>query len=122
DEARRLADEVRAAPSADAQARTAVGELLSRLGDEPAARRAFSEIVEFAPRDPVARRRLGDIYRAHGWWAEALRQYETLATLLPGDVSVLLLQAAAAAGAARTDEALRLEQRVADTTEPGAQA
>jgi Ca-activated chloride channel family protein len=120
EDARRLADEVRAAPNADAQARTAVGELLVRLGDEPAARRAFSEIVEFAPSDPVARRRLGDLYRAHGWFEEALRQYETLGGLTPGDAAVLLLEAAAAAGAGRIDEALRLEQRVADATEPGA--
>src|SRR5262249_37159294 len=62
EEARRVAELVRAAPNADAQARTAVGELLARLGDLPAARRVFSEIVEFAPGDPAARRRLGDLY------------------------------------------------------------
>src|SRR6185369_13731243 len=71
--------------------------------------------------DPAARRRLGDLYRAHGWFDEALRQYETLAELTPGEAAVLLLQAAAAAGAGRIDEALRLEQRVAGATEPGAE-
>ena len=119
DEARRLADEVRVDPYADAQARTLVGEFLVRSGDEPSARRAFSEIVEFAPKDPQARRRLGDLYRAHGWFDEAYRQYQTLAEMAPGDQSVLLLEGAAAAGAGRVDEALRLEQRVSDGTEPG---
>jgi Ca-activated chloride channel family protein len=121
-DARRIADDVRASPYSDAEARTRVGEFLVRQGDEPAARRAFSEIVEFAPRDPLARRRLGDLYRAHGWFDEAYRQYQTLAVLSPGDPAVLLLEAAAAAGAGRTDEALRLEQRVAESTEPGAEA
>jgi len=121
DDARRLAEEVRADPYADARARTAVGELLVRAGDLPAARRAFSEIVEFAPRDPLARRRLGDLYRAHGWWDEAYRQYQTLAELSPGDSTVLLLLAAAAAGAGRIDEGLRLADRVAEGTEPGSE-
>ncbi len=122
DDARRLSDAVRRNPAADAQARTLVGEFLARQGDLPAARRAFSEIVEFAPRDPLARRRLGDLYRAHGWFDEAGRQYQTLAALAPGDPAVPLLQASAAAGAGRVDEALRLEQRVAESTEPGAEA
>jgi Ca-activated chloride channel family protein len=44
--------------------------------DAEEARRTFGEIVEFAPEDPLARRRLGDLLRAHGFYAEALRQYE----------------------------------------------
>jgi Ca-activated chloride channel family protein len=117
--ARRTAEDVRRDPYADAQARTAVGELYIRLGDEAAARRAFSEIVEFAPRDPLARRRLGDLYRAHNWYDEAYRQYQTLLTLEPNDQSVLLLLASAAAGAGHIEEALGLEQRVLSTAEPG---
>lgn len=119
--ARRTAEEVRRDPYADAQARTAVGELYIRLGDEDAARRAFSEIVEFAPRDSLARRRLGDLYRAHGWFDEAYRQYQTLSTLDPNDQSVLLLLAMAAAGAGHIEEALGLEQRVISTSEPGSE-
>lgn len=119
--ARRTADEVRRDPYADAQARTAVGELYIRLGDEDAARRAFSEIVEFAPRDSLARRRLGDLYRAHGWFDEAYRQYQTLMTLDPNDQSVLLLLAMAAAGAGHIEEALGLEGRVISTSEPGSE-
>ncbi len=119
-EARRLADVMRADPLADAGVRTAIGEMFLRLGDESEARRVFSEIVEFAPHDEMARRRLGDLYRAHGWFEDAYRQYQTLATIRPDDPSVLLLLAQAAAGAGRVDEALRLEQRLAETAEPGA--
>jgi len=120
--ARRTAEEVRSDPYADAQARTSVGELFVRLGDEVGARRAFSEIVEFAPEDPLARRRLGDLYRAHGWYDEAYRQYETLLQLQPGDNAVLILQAAAAAGAGKVEEALGLEKRVVGDAEPGSES
>ena len=119
-EAQRLADRMRADPLADAGVRTAIGEMYLRLGDEADARRVFSEIVEFAPYDELARRRLGDLYRAHGWFEDAYRQYETLATIRPDDPSVSLLLAQAAAGAGRIDEALRLEQKLAETAEPGA--
>ncbi|MDH5492959.1 MAG: AgmX/PglI C-terminal domain-containing protein, partial [Myxococcales bacterium] len=119
EEARRLADRLRADPMADSITRTAIGELLLRLGREAEARRAFSEIVEFSPADALARRRLGDLYRAHGWYEDAYRQYQTLATLQPDDLTVLLLMAQAAAGVGRVDEALRLEQRLAETAEPG---
>ncbi|MCC7534823.1 MAG: hypothetical protein IT379_01345, partial [Deltaproteobacteria bacterium] len=78
-EARRLADQLRADPAADAVIRTEIGEMFLRLGDRDEARRAFSEIVELAPMDALARRRLGDLYRAHGWHEDAYRQYRTLA-------------------------------------------
>jgi len=119
--ARRTAEEIRIDPYADAQARTAIGELFVRLGDETNARRAFSEIVEFAAEDPLARRRLGDLYRAHGWYDEAYRQYDTLLQLQPGDNSVLLLLSAAAAGAGKIEEALGLEKRVVGDAEPGSE-
>lgn len=122
DAARRTAEEIQVDPYADAQARTAVGELLVRLGDEVGARRAFSEIVEFAPQDPLARRRLGDLYRAHGLFDEAYRQYETLLQLQPGDNSVLILLAAAAAGSGKVEEALGLEKRVVGDAEPGSES
>ncbi|MGF1464621.1 MAG: AgmX/PglI C-terminal domain-containing protein [Sandaracinaceae bacterium] len=119
-EARRLARELRADPLADARVRTAVGELWLRQPDgEDEARRVFSEIVERAPLDPWARQRLGDVYRAHGWADDAYREYRTLARLRPGDGRVLLLLARAAADAGRTDEALRLEQRLSESTDPG---
>lgn len=118
DEARRLARELRADPLADARVLTAVGEFLLRQEDEAGARRVFSELVEFAPYDPWARRRLGDLYRAHGWFDDAYREYGSLARLVPDSPDVLLLLAMAAAGAGRTDEALRLEQRVADSSSP----
>jgi Ca-activated chloride channel family protein len=119
DAARRTAQEVQRDPLADAQARTAVGELYLRLGDEQAARRTFSEIVEFAPRDPLARRRLGDLYRAHGWFPEAQRQYQTLVGLVPGDLAVLVLQALSALGAGQLEQGLGLLERVSGTAEPG---
>jgi Ca-activated chloride channel family protein len=75
--------------------------------------------VEHTPLDPWARRRLGDLYRAHGWYDDAYREYRTLAALRPDDGDVLLLLARAAAGAGRIDEALRLEQRLSEQTDPG---
>ncbi len=118
-EARRLAERLRADPRSDAGVRTAIGEMYLRMGNEEDARRVFSEIVEFSPLDELARRRLGDLYRAHGWFADAYRQYQTLATIRPDDPSVLLLLAQAAAGVGRIDEALRLEQRLMETAQPG---
>ncbi len=116
--ARLLGRSLRARPDADAALRSAVGELYLRLGarakapaqkvlDEAEARRAFGEIVEFAPDDPVARRRLGDLLRAHGWFAEATRQYETLARIAPDDASVSLLLAAAAEGRGLLESAVK---------------
>jgi Ca-activated chloride channel family protein len=117
-EARRLARELRGDPLADARVRTVVGEFWLRQGDEAEARRVFSELVERTPLDPWARRRLGDVYRAQGWADDAYREYRTLSRLRPGDRSVLLLWARAAADAGRIDEALRLEQRLSESTAP----
>jgi Ca-activated chloride channel family protein len=114
-------------PDADARVRTAAGELYLRLSKraagedkewlEAAARRAFGEIVEFAPDDPVARRRLGDLFRAHGWYPEARRQYETLSRLVPDDTSVPLLIAITAERQGRLEEAVRWIEK---TNPPGA--
>ncbi|MEM6958602.1 MAG: hypothetical protein AAF645_23165, partial [Myxococcota bacterium] len=100
-QAKRLARALRRDPLTDPGVRTAIGEMYLRFGDEAEARRVFGEIVEFAPDDALARRRLGDLFRAHGWYEDAYRQYQTLATITPDDPSVLLLLAGAAAGAGR---------------------
>lgn len=118
-EARRVARALHADPLSDAKVRTEVGEFWLRQGDEAEARRVFSEIVEHTPLDPWARQRLGDLYRAHGWYDDAYREYRTLSVLRPDDASIWLLLARAAAGAGRVDEALRLEQRLAESTDPG---
>jgi Ca-activated chloride channel family protein len=120
--ARQEAERLRARPDVDAHVRTSVGELYLRVAarekdarqkalDEASARRAFGEIVEFAPDDPVARRRLGDLLRAHGWYSDARRQYETLATLTPDDPSVALLLAAAAEGEGQLEAAVRWTEK-----------
>ncbi|HVY27172.1 MAG TPA: AgmX/PglI C-terminal domain-containing protein [Polyangiaceae bacterium] len=120
--ARDYARQLRERPDADAAVRTAVGELYLRLADRASAagdkaelvaegRRAFGEIVEFAPEDPVARRRLGDLLLAHRFFAEAARQYETLARLTPDDAKVLLLRAAAAEGQGLLEEALKWAEK-----------
>jgi tetratricopeptide (TPR) repeat protein len=139
---RDLAIELRARPDATTAVRTAVGELHLRLAayakqaddssqeaaDVDEAKRAFGEIVEFAPDDPVARRRLGDLLRAHGWYAEARRQYETLALLVPDDNAVAILIGAAAEGQGRLEEAVQWTERggaggdPTDTTGPAATA
>jgi hypothetical protein len=120
--ARDLGRKLRERPDADTAVRTAVGELYLRLAERAAApedkanllaegRRAFGEIVEFAPEDPVARRRLGDLLLAHGFFADAARQYETLARLTPDDSKVLLLQASAAEGQGLLEEALKWAEK-----------
>lgn len=119
-EALRLAHDLRADRLADAEVRTAVGELFLRHDHEVEARRVFSEMVEFSPYDALARRRLGDLYRAHSWYDDAYRQYQTLAEIRPDDPTVQYLLAAAAAGAGRVDEALRLERSLSESPEPGA--
>jgi Ca-activated chloride channel family protein len=117
-----LSRKLRQRPDADARVRTAVGELFLRLSSGSNAaeekvhllaegRRAFGEIVEFAPDDPVPRRRLGDMLLAHGFFAEAARQYETLARLTPDDAKVLLLQACAAEGQGLLEEALKWAEK-----------
>jgi tetratricopeptide (TPR) repeat protein len=125
---RSLARRLRRRGDANTRVRTAVGEYYLRLaarGASPArerdtteGRRTFGEIVEFAPEDPGARRRLGDLLRAHGWYDEALRQYETLARLSPDDTSVPLLLAAAAQGMGRTEEAIRYTEKAAGVGAP----
>ncbi|MFT3772002.1 MAG: VIT domain-containing protein [Minicystis sp.] len=120
--ARELGRALRARPDAGARVRIAVGELYLRLAARAAdaaqkaelegeARRAFGEIVEFAPDDPIARRTIGDLLRAHGWYAEAARQYETLARLTPDDAGVPLLLAAAAQGQGRLEEAVKWTEK-----------
>lgn len=117
-----FAERMRARPDVDAHVRTSIGELYLRMAaadkdarakaeHEALARRAFGEIVEFSPDDPVARRRLGDLLRAHGWFAEARRQYETLATLTPDDSSVSLLLAASAEGEGQLEAAVRWTEK-----------
>ncbi|NUP05689.1 MAG: hypothetical protein HOW73_06470 [Polyangiaceae bacterium] len=120
--ARLLARELRQRSDADAGVRTAVGELHLRLAsrasdasqkkaDEDEAKRAFGEIVEFSPEDAVARRRLGDLYRAHGYYAEAARQYETLARMIPDDPTAMVLLAASANGLGKLEEAIRWTEK-----------
>jgi Ca-activated chloride channel family protein len=131
--AREFGRTLRSRPDADARVRTAVGELYLRLSAradnavkkaafEAEARRAFGEIVEFAPDDPVARRRLGDLLRSHGWYADAARQYETLARLAPDDTSVLLLLAAAAEGMGKLEEAIKWTEKGGAAGSPDAEA
>lgn len=75
--------------------------------------RTYSEIVEFDAGSAASRRLLGDIYLAHGWYAQAYRQYQTLTDAEPVDPAGWLRLAAAAAGDGRVDEALRIERQVA---------
>lgn len=125
---RAWARKLRRRVDATSHLRTSVAEYYFRLAarqsksagerDAEEARRTFGEIVEFAPEDPLSRRRLGDLLRAHGLYAEALRQYETLAELTPDDPSVPLLLAAAAQGTGKTEEAVRWLEKAAGTASP----
>jgi Flp pilus assembly protein TadD/quercetin dioxygenase-like cupin family protein len=112
----KLREDGRASPGLMQQ----IGDLLATAGRDKDAERAYSEIVEFAPHDPAARQLLGDIYLRHGWYELAYRQYRTLTEMRPDDPLATLRFAAAAAGAGRTDESLRLERKVSGGEgEPG---
>jgi Ca-activated chloride channel family protein len=125
---RAWARKLRRRVDATARVRTNVGEyylrLAARIGgtegerDSGEARRTFGELVEFASEDPLARRRLGDLLRAHGWYEEALRQYQTLATLTPDDPTVPLLLASAAQGTGKIEEAVRWAEKAAGAGSP----
>lgn len=119
-EARRAARDLADDPLCDAAARATLAEFWMRQDDLVEARRALSEIVERSPLDPWAHRRVGDLYLAFGWGDGAYREYMTLARFRPADPEVTLLLARAAAASERTDEALRLEQRLSESVAPGA--
>ena len=90
-----------------------LGDVLAAAGLADEAVRTYSEVVEFDPSNADSRRLLGDIYLGHRWYEPAYRQYKTLTESAPSDALGWLRLAAAAAGAGRVDEALRLERRVA---------
>jgi Ca-activated chloride channel family protein len=126
--AREYARQLRLRNDANARVRTAVGEFYLRMARRPGggeadtaeARRTFGEIVEFFPDDPVGRRRLGDLLRAHGWYDEAFRQYETLAKLTPDDALLPLLLAASAQGMGKVEEAIRWTEKAGAASAPDA--
>ena len=91
----------------------ALGDLQADAGQPDDAIRTYSEIVEFDPRNLAARQLLGDVLLAHGWYDLAYAQYQTLADLAPENGMAQLRLAAAAGGAGRTDEALRIVRKVA---------
>ncbi len=90
-----------------------LGDVLARAKLDAEAVRTYSEIVEFDPESAPSRLLLGDIYLSHGWYAPAYRQYKTLSELQPGSPLGELRLAAAAAGAGRIDESLRIQRQVA---------
>jgi Ca-activated chloride channel homolog len=90
-----------------------LGDVLSKAGFDDEAVRTYSEIVEFDPESIASRRLLGDVYLGHGWYEPAYRQYQTITEQAPNDALAWLRLSAAAAGAGRVDEALRIERRVA---------
>jgi tetratricopeptide (TPR) repeat protein len=89
-----------------------LGDVLVLANERDEALRTYSEVVEFNGNDPLSRRVLGDIYLRNGWYDAAYRQYRTLTDLDPKNASSWLRLAAAAAGAGRVDEALRIEREV----------
>ncbi|MBK6690646.1 MAG: hypothetical protein IPG50_00310 [Myxococcales bacterium] len=106
---RRLRDRGFMTPSLAKQ----LGDVLSSAGEVDEAVRTYSEIVEFDDKSPLSRRVLGDVYLRHGWYDAAYRQYKTLTDLDRKSSVGWLRLAAAAAGAGRIDEALRIERDVA---------
>jgi Ca-activated chloride channel family protein len=90
----------------------ALGDLQADAGQTDDAIRTYSEIVEFDPRNQAARQLLGDVFLAHGWYDLSYAQYQTLAEMAPDNLVAQLRLASAAAGAGRTDEALRIARKV----------
>lgn len=117
-EARRQAQTLADDPLCDADARAQLAEFWIRQDEVVEAQRALTGIVERTPLDPWAHRRVGDLCLAFGWGDAAYREYSTLARIRPADPDVTLLLARAAAASGRTDEALRLEQRLSETVSP----
>jgi Ca-activated chloride channel homolog len=91
-----------------------IGDVLARAGLADEAVRTYSEIVEFDPDGVASRSLLGDIYLAHAWYEPAYRQYRTITEQSKDDPLAWLRLGAAAAGAGRIDEALRLERKIAN--------
>jgi hypothetical protein len=91
----------------------ALGDVQAEAGQTDDAIRTYSEIVEFDPRNLAARQLLGDVFLAHGWYDLAYAQYQTLVEMAPDNLTAQLRLAAAAGGAGRTDEALRIVRKVA---------
>ncbi|MFS8066669.1 MAG: hypothetical protein ACMG6S_09890, partial [Byssovorax sp.] len=60
-----------------------------------------------------------DLLRAHGWFEDATRQYETLARLAPDDGSVALLLAAAAEGQGKLESAVKWSEQAGSAGDPG---
>jgi Ca-activated chloride channel family protein len=89
-----------------------LGDALVLAGERDEALRTYSEVVEFNGNDPLSRRVLGDLFLRNGWYDAAYRQYKTLTDLDSKNASSWLRLAAAAAGAGRVDEALRIEREV----------
>ncbi|MFI5296811.1 MAG: VIT domain-containing protein [Polyangiales bacterium] len=89
-----------------------LGDVLAESGAQEEALRTYSEIVEFDGDNPASRRALGDVYLRQGWYPAAYRQYKTLTDLESKSPTAWLRLAAAAAGAGRVDEALRIEREV----------
>ncbi|WAS90343.1 VIT domain-containing protein [Nannocystis punicea] len=90
-----------------------IGEVFVAHEQVDEAQRIFSEIVEFDADNPQSRALLGDIFLRHGWFERAYRQYEDLVAIRPDDPTASIRLARAAAGAGRTDEALRILRQVA---------
>jgi tetratricopeptide (TPR) repeat protein len=90
-----------------------LGEILADAERPDEAKRLFSEIVEFDPTSARSRGMLGDIFFRHGWFEDAYRQYEDLVEMTAENHLAAIRLARAAAGAERTDEALRLLRKVA---------
>ncbi len=89
-----------------------LGDALVVAGERDEALRTYSEVVEFNGDDPLSRRVLGDLFLRNGWYDAAYRQYKTLTDLDSKSATSWLRLAAAAAGAGRVDEALRIEREV----------
>ncbi len=96
----------------------AVEYYLRRKKDDPA-RRLLSEMVEFSPRDPGKRRKLGQLYLAFGWKAQAVREFLSFANLVQNNFDAKLHLAIAYESVGEYEKALKYIEELLTAGDPG---
>lgn len=106
-------------PLLDDELRLAAVEYYLRRKEEAPARRLLSEMVEFSPKDPGKRRKLGQLYLAFGWKAQAVREFLSFAELVQNSVDSKLHLAMAYESVGEYEKALKYIEEILTSGDPG---